>query len=154
MSKSVITDSVLTDIADAIRAKHEWAIHPMLPSSMAGLIASIPTGGISYQHIAERHYNLPIDVGGATQIKSYAFQGISSSESGGVSGAQVVTIDSSAFSQFPALTSADFPVCTTIYGNAFQGTNIVSADFPLVRSIRKIACFRAARRWCRQISLR
>lgn len=43
MAKGFINDSTLTDIADAIRAKLETSGR-MLPSDMAGLIATIATG--------------------------------------------------------------------------------------------------------------
>lgn len=44
MSQSVINDSTLTSIADAIRAKG-GATGPMLPQEMAGAIDAIPSGG-------------------------------------------------------------------------------------------------------------
>ena len=52
-----------------------------------------------------------------------------------VSGANILTIDNSAFSGCRSLTSANFPLATSIGFGAFSGCSLTSANFPLATSI-------------------
>jgi len=138
MSKSVITDSLLKDIADAIRAKTGGA-ETMTPAEMAAEIEAIPAGGGGYTaaEIADGSYTGSMDTGEATAIKAWAFMG---GHMDSISGAEVVTIGEHAFASARVI-SVSFPRCTTCGDYAFYACrNLQTVNLPLLQTVPKY-CF-------------
>lgn len=135
MSRVTITDSLLTGIADAIRAKTGGS-GQMTPAEMAQEIADM-SSGYTAEQIAEGTYTGDIDTGNATTIKAYAFMG---GDMDSISGAHVTRIDNNAFHSSD-IASASFPLCTTCGDYTFYACrNLASVNLPLLQAVPKY-CF-------------
>ena len=152
MSKALITESVLTDIANAIRTK-DGSTATMKPTEMAAKITAIPTGGGGSEiarKIVERTITEYSD-SGVTKVGDYAFQSCATLTSASLSSCENVgyyafydcsglenidlpkceNINTSAFYNAKKLTGATLPKCTTLGANAFYNcTSLTSVSLP------------------------
>lgn len=128
MSQVLITESHLTNIANAIRAKN-GSNATYTPAQMSTAIAAIQTGGghevedsIITRTISGSYTNSRL-----TTVGYYAFY--SCSRLAAVSFPECTTIRSSAFQSCAGLTIASFPECTTIEVNAFAFCSSLSTIY-------------------------
>ena len=139
MANVVVTDTYISDIANAIRAKNGITT-TYLPSQMPAAISAIPTGGgtgFTADRVAERTIFGSIS-GNASYIGSSAFQYCSFLTA--ASFPSCTSIRQYAFQYCSYLTTISFPVCTSIEYSAFQYcSSLTAASFPSCTSIGSYA---------------
>ncbi len=114
MSKALITESLLTGIADAIRAK-TGETGTMTPAQMATKIGTISGGGGGSDETARSIVN--------RTITSYSDD-------------EILQVGDSAFNSCTQLTSVELPTATSIGDYAFCGcTQLTSVELPAATSI-------------------
>lgn len=140
MSKAIITESNLTAIADAIRAKNGNNT-TYTPAEMAAAITAIPTGssGSGVENsIIERTISGTYSDSTMTTVGRCAFAYATQLEA--VSFLQCTTVSSSAFVYCSNLTTATFPECTSVGGSAFYYcSKLTTISFPKCMLIEREA---------------
>ena len=106
----LIEDSVLSSIADAVRAKAGTS-EAFAVTDLASAISNIPSGGGDEDWINYVEGNTTVVSGSASKIRNNAFA-------------------------YTDITEASFPSCTSIGANAFYScSNLTSVSFPSCTSI-------------------
>ena len=141
MSKVLITESILSGIADAIREK-DGSTAKITPANMATQIADIPSGdGTDY--IAMKIINRSISKYENESLKgvgSYAFGGCSSLTS--ISLPACTSVGGYAFRQCTKLTDINLPVCTSVDTQVFANcSSLTSINLPACTSVGSYAFY-------------
>lgn len=142
MAKALITESLLTNIASAIRAKAGTAL-TYTPAQMATAITNLPTGGgdeigaIGGFIAGTYHFPSVATFNNITSIRNYGLVSITASTTRMVF-PSVTSIGTYAFLN-SNIGGLEFPVCTTIASCAFQGYNNDKLTFTGLRSIPQSA---------------
>ena len=135
MANYLVTDTQLTSVADAIRAKTGASGGLSFPDGMVNAVGDIQTGG--GEDALEMLLNKTLTSyanSNVTSIYAYTFQNCSALTT--VSFPSATQIGSSAFRGCYALTTVSFPVATSIGAHVFYGCSaLTTADFPAVTSI-------------------
>ena len=122
MSKYAITDTTLTNIADAIRAKTGGSAQ-LTPTEMATEIAGI-SGGIPVEQIANKaDMTGAINTGAAQYFSGYAFcnSAITAADC-----PNILQISNEAFNGCAQLARVSFPAATTWGGRAFTSCDLLT----------------------------
>lgn len=142
MADYLVTDTELTSVADAIRARGGTSASLAFPSGFVTAINNIPSGvtpsGISIDGLATNTQpSGAITLGSSvTSIGDNAFKsktGITS-----VTGQNVITINTGAFWLCSGMTEVFFPSCTTLKTEVFRESGILTltdSHLPLVTSM-------------------
>ena len=140
MSKVLITESILSGIADAIREK-DGSTAKITPANMATQIANIPTGGGGTDDVAAAIVSRTIteyESQSAKNVGIRAFSACSSLTS--VSLPACTSVREYAFYSCSGLTSVSLPACTSVGKYAFGDcSSLTSIDLPACTSVGRDA---------------
>lgn len=135
MANYLVTDTQLTSVADAIRAKTGASGGLSFPDGMVNAVGDIQTGG--GEDALEMLLNKTLTSyanSNVTSIYAYTFQNCSALTT--VSFPSATSIGNYAFTYCSALTTADFPAATTIGGSAFRDCYaLTTVSFPAATQI-------------------
>ena len=127
MSKVLVTESYLTDISNAIRAKNSSA-DKYKPSEMAAAIKNIKTqDNTAVNSIIDRTISGDYTNNGATSVGKYAFAFCFNLKT--VTMTNATDINSNAFYDCTGLISANFPNVKTVSSSAFNSSGLTSITF-------------------------
>ena len=134
----IIEDSVMSSIADSLRAKLGTS-EAFQVTDMASAIDSIPSGGGDEDWINYVEGNTTIVSGNASKIRDYAFNSTDITEA---NFPVCTSIRNSAFQNCIKLTTVSFPSCTSIGNSAFYNcTSLTTVSFPSCTSIGNSAFY-------------
>lgn len=127
MSKVLVTESYLTAIGNAIRAKN-GSITKYKPIEMARAINGIPTqDNTAVNGIIDRTISGDYTNNEATSVGKYAFTFCFNLKT--VTMTNATDINSNAFYSCTGLISANFPNVKTVYSSAFNNSGLTSITF-------------------------
>ena len=136
MANYLVTDTQLTSVADAIRAKTGQSGGLSFPDGMVSAIGEVQTGGGGEDLLEQTLNNTLISYtnSNVTTIKNYAFYQCSALTT--ISFPAATNIGNSAFQYCYSLTTASFPSVTSIGNNVFQYCSaLTTVSFPKATSI-------------------
>ena len=135
-NKSIVSNTKLDAIANAIKAKDSSATTPMTLDQMATAIANIPSGGgVNLADMIDDSASgtFTISDNNITTIRKNFWRDCSRLEE--ISFPSVKTVKDNAFQYASKLRSIYLPACEEIKNNAFYGVNMTSITLPAIKNI-------------------
>ena len=135
-NKSIVSNTKLDAIANAIKAKDSSATTPMTLDQMATAIANIPSGGgVNLADMIDDSASgtFTISDNNITTIRKNFWRDCSRLEA--VSFPSVKTVKDNAFQYASKLRSIYLPACEEIKNNAFYGVKMASITLPAIKNI-------------------
>ena len=135
-NKSIVSNTKLDAIANAIKAKDSSATTPMTLDQMATAIAAIPSGGgVNLADLIDDSASgtFTISDNNVTTVRKNFWRDCTRLEA--VSFPSVKTVKDNAFQYASKLRSIYLPACEEIKNNAFYGVNMTSITLPAIKNI-------------------